>query len=86
MKPTDEDVCPYGELLELAKRVCSYFGDEPPILVIKPRKGRSERVTLTFPDKSRVSITHRSRVAGSARLAMRKLLHGMLEDAERAAG
>jgi hypothetical protein len=78
-RPTDEEICPYDELLALVVRTCADFGEEPPELIIRARKGRSERVTVIFPDKSRCSMTHRSRKPGLTRLAMKRLMVDMYD-------
>lgn len=74
-RQTDEDAYPEARLRALISDVLETkdWGKDFE-LVITPRKGRSERVTLVWPDKSKVSIVHRSRKPGLARAGMAKLL------------
>jgi hypothetical protein len=72
-RQTDEEVMPEAELR--AYLVGTIGKDHK--LVIRPRKGRSERVTLVFPNESTVSITHDSRKPGLSRLAMKKLIEDL---------
>lgn len=79
-RQTDEEVWPEAEMRAyLAARI-----GKDHELVIRPRKGRSERVTLVFADKSTVSITHDSRRPGQSRLGMKRIIEDLRESVAKA--
>lgn len=83
-RQTDEEAYPEKRLRDLIDEVLQTkdWGKEFE-LVITTRKGRSERVTLIWSDKSRVSVTHRSRKPGLARAGLSKLLTDLRDAAKK---